>query len=189
MNQCGLGNKGLTIIRDVGDNDIIKAVDEEYKRIKGRCTLPTPAMGEYGSIEFAGALLLWRYCRRHLMSNMNMIGELMISLGETIGCAYNCMPPGEWSDKIDKVIYNNDFINYTEWNGLYNYLKTNFADGIHTLEFNKGQGNRQQLRERLYQSFVKEYNSMHDYEAVYEYYSSVEGLRLKEDMPFAIIGP
>ncbi len=45
MNQCGLGNKGLTIIRDVGDNDIVKAVDEEYKRIKGRCTLPTPAMG------------------------------------------------------------------------------------------------------------------------------------------------
>ncbi len=121
------------------------------------------------------------------MSNMNMIGGLMISLGETIGCAYNCMPPGEWSNKIDKVIYNNDFINYTEWNGLYNYLKTNFADGIHTLEFNKGQGNRQQLRERLYQSFVKEYNSMHDYEAVYEYYSLVEGLRLKEDMPFDIV--
>ena len=96
------------------------------------------------------------------------------------------MSPGEWSDKIDVVINNNDLIDYTEWNLVYNYLKENVADEIHKLEFNNGII-PQQVREDIYREFVREYNNAPDFRAVYSLFDYA-GLRLKQDMPFNIIG-
>jgi hypothetical protein len=163
--------------------ELVRVVKSEYERIKGSCRY-TPAMGEFGSLEFAGALLIWRYCRENIYSNLNVCGEIMITLGETIGCAYNCMSPTEWSDKIDVVINNNDLIDYTEWNRIYNYLKEEYYDEIQKLEFNVGNLSKQQ-RNDIYADFVVKYNSIDDYNSVFEYYSR-EGLRLKADMPFNI---
>lgn len=177
--------KVYNYIRSMSKEELISTIDSEYKRIKGRCML-TPAMGEYGSFEFAGALLLWKYCRDNIKTNLNVCGELMIILGETIGCAYNCMSPREWSDKIDVVINNNDLIDYTEWNLVYNYLKENVADEIHKLEFNNGII-PQQVRADIYRAFVREYNNAPDFKAVYSLFDYA-GLRLKQDMPFNIIG-
>ena len=105
-------------------------------------------------------------------------------LGENIGCAYNCMSPREWSDKMDVVINNNDLLDYTEWNQIYNYFKENYLDEIQGLEFNVGNSSQQQ-RSNTYADFVVKYNSMDDYGSVFEYYRR-QGLRLKDDMPFNI---
>ena len=173
----------LNYIQNMSKTALVSAVKSEYERIKGNCRY-TPAMGEFGSLEFAGALLIWKYCRENIHSNLNVCGELMIMLGENIGCAYNCMSPREWSDKMDVVINNNDLLDYTEWNQIYNYLKDNYLDEIQGLEFNVGNSSQQQ-RSNTYADFVVKYNSMDDYGSVFEYYRR-QGLRLKDDMPFNI---
>lgn len=175
--------KVLNYIKSMSRTELTRTVKSEYERIKGSCRY-TPAMGEFGSIEFAGALLIWKYCRENIHSNLNVCGELMIMLGETIGCAYNCMSPREWSDKMDVVINNNDLLDYTEWNQIYNYLKENYLDEIQGLEFNVGNLSQQQ-RSNTYADFVVKYNSMDDYGSVFEYYKR-QGLWLKDDMPFNI---
>lgn len=175
--------KVFNYIQNMSRTALISAVKSEYERIKGTCRY-TPAMGEFGSFEFAGALLIWKYCRENVRANLNVCGELMITLGETIGCAYNCMSAGEWSDKIDVVINNNDLLDYTEWNKIYNYLKENFANEIHALEFNMGRMSQQQ-RTDVYAGFVRIYNNLPDFNSVYDYYTR-QGLRLKGDMPFNI---
>lgn len=178
-----MDTKVFNYIQNLSRVELIKVIKSEYEHIKGSCRY-TPAMGEFGSFEFAGALLIWKYCKMNLQINMKVCGELMIILGETIGCAFNCMFPGEWSDKIDVVINNNDLLDYTEWNQIYNYLKENFADEIHSLEFNEG---RLSYHERtdIYMDFVGIYNSLPDFNSVYDYYTR-QGLRLKGDMPFHI---
>lgn len=179
----GSDTKVFNYIQNMSRTALVSAVKSEYERIKGNCRY-SPAMGEFGSFEFAGALLIWKYCRENVRTNLNVCGELMITLGETIGCAYNCMSAGEWSDKIDEVINNNDLLNYTEWNQIYNYLKGNFANEIHALEFNMGKMPQQQ-RTEVYAGFVRTYNSLPDFKSVYDYYNR-QGLRLKSDMPFNI---
>lgn len=179
----GSNTKVFNYIQNMPKTALVSAVKSEYERIKGNCR-HTPAMGEFGSFEFAGALLIWKYCRENVRMNLNVCGELMITLGETIGCAYNCMSAGEWSDKMDVVINNNDLLDYTEWNQIYNYLKENFTNEIHALEFNMGKMSQQQ-RADVYTSFVRTYNSLPDFNFVYKYYTR-QGLRLKGDMPFDI---
>lgn len=163
--------------------DVIKNIDNEYRRIKGSCP-NIPTMGKYGSIEFAGALMIWKYCRENILSKFDILGPLMISLGETIGCAYNYMSPGEWSDKMDIVINNSDLVNYDEWNQIYNYLKDNHMVNINALEFCDGKFDWME-RTREYERFVVLYNSLPDFASVFVYYQR-QGLRLKEDMPFRI---
>ena len=85
---------------------------------------------------------------------------------------------------MDVVINNNDLLDYTEWNQIYNYLKENYLDEIQGLEFNVGNSSQQQ-RSNTYADFVVKYNSMDDYGSVFEYYRR-QGLRLKDDMPFNI---
>lgn len=175
--------KVFNYIQNIPKAALVSAVKSEYERIKGNC-IYTPAMGEFGSFEFAGALLIWKYCRKNVRSNLNVYGEVMITLGETIGCAYNCMPAGEWSDKIDVVINNNDLLDYTEWNQIYNYLKENFTNEIPALEFNMGKMSRQQ-RADVYANFARTYNSLPDFNSIFKYYTR-QGLRLKNHMPFDI---
>jgi hypothetical protein len=55
--------------------DVIKNIDNEYRRIKGSCP-NIPTMGKYGSIEFAGALMIWKYCRENILSKFDILGPL-----------------------------------------------------------------------------------------------------------------
>lgn len=176
--------KVFNYIQRMSKKELAGAVKTEYEHIKGNCQY-TPAMGEFGSFDFAGALLIWKYCRENLQANFNVYGELMIRLGETIGFAYNCMPAGEWSDMIDRVINDNALLDYTEWAQIYNYLKANCADEIHALEFNIGKMPPQQ-RIQVYADFVKTYHSFTGFHSVYDYYTR-QGLGLRSDMPFNII--
>lgn len=167
-------------IQSKSRTELIRTIQSEYYRIKSRC-IYTPAMGRIGSLEFAGALLIWKYCRENMNRNLSIYAQLMNLLGIIIGCAYNCVPPTEWSNKIDMVINNNDLLDYTEWNQIYNYLKEGYIDEIQGLEFNVGNLSEQQ-RDIIYTNFIVKYNSMSDYGSVFEYYQR-QGLRLREDMP------
>lgn len=182
------GNSGVVpeYVKGMNRSTLIRSIETEYRNAKGSCKY-TPKMGEYGSFEFAGALLLWKFCKENLRNNMERYGSLMILLADMIGCAFNCMSPGEWSDKIDNVINShNDVLSYTEWSEIYNYLKCNFADEIHRMEFNKGKLSEEQ-RYEIYTKFVNIYNSYLDFTSVINYYAQ-QGMGLKRDIPFRING-
>ena len=165
--------KVLEYIKSLEGMNFVNAVKSEYERIKGGCTY-TPAMGEFGSFEFAGALLIWRYCRENLDNNFDACGELMIILGDVIACGFNCMSPGEWSDKMDGVINNNKLLDYNEWNNIYRYIKEKYSEDVHRLQ-----------RYNEYMKFIRIYNSLPDYKSLHDYYEN-EGLRISADMPFSI---
>ena len=172
-------------IGNMSKTTLVSTIQMEYFHVKGSCKY-TPLMGEFGSFEFAGALLIWKYAKMHLRENTLTCGPLLIVLGDTLGCAYNCMSPGEWSDKLDIVINNNDLLAYTEWNKIYNYLKENIANEIHEMEFNQEMMTIRQ-RENRYQEFVGIYNSFPDFKSIIDYYGSI-GLSIKDDIPFHING-
>ena len=176
----------LSYIKSLSTKELLNTIAYEYEHIRGTLN-SAPAMGEYGSIEFAGALLIWKYCKDHLYSDKSQIcGSLMINLGDTIGCAYLGMSAGEWSNKMDMVIYTNDVLDYTEWNYIYNYLKENYMIHIHKFEFCRGILSEEE-RQTIYSSFVKRYNQLDTLSQVFALYQKV-GLNLKSDMPFAING-
>lgn len=176
--------KVLGYIKSMSSDKILSIIENEYFKIKGNCQY-VPQMGEYGSFEFAGALLLWEYAKNNLHSNMNSMGALMIALGATIGYAFNGMSAGEWSDKIDEVINaSDDVLSYPEWSDIYNYLKMNFSSEIHRLEFNNGTYS-EQTRQKIYGSFVILYNNLPDFNSVLNYYEE-QGLHIKSQIPFNI---
>ena len=180
------GTSGMVprYVKGMDRNTLIRSIETEYRNAKGSCKY-TPQMGEYGSFEFAGALLLWKFCKENLRSDMEKYGSLMIMLADMIGCAFNCMSPGEWSDRIDNVINrHNDVLSYTEWSEIYNYLKHNFAYEIHKMEFNEGKMSERQ-RYEIYTKFMGVYNSYPDFASVINYYAQ-QGMGLKRDIPFRI---
>lgn len=171
-------------IKRMSTKELLNAIASEYAHIKGTLN-NAPAMGEYGSVEFAGALLIWKYCKEHLYGNKSKIcGSLMINLGETIGCAYFGMPAGEWSNKMDMVINTNELLDYTEWNYIYNYLKENYIIYIHKFEFCNGIC-PETGQQAIYLAFVQRYNEFDTLSEVFMFYQSM-GLNLKSDMPFTI---
>lgn len=173
-------------IKRMPTKELLNAIASEYAHIKGTLN-NAPAMGEYGSVEFAGALLIWKYCKEHLYGNKSKIcGSLMINLGETIGCAYFGMPAGEWSNKMDMVINTNELLDYTEWNYIYNYLKENYIIYIHKFEFCNGICPETD-KQAIYLAFVQRYNEFDTLSEVFMFYQSM-GLNLKSDMPFTING-
>ena len=176
----------LSYIKNLSTKELLNTIAYEYEHIRGTLN-SAPAMGEYGSIEFAGALLIWKYRKDHLYSDKSQIcGSLMINLGDTIGCAYLGMSAGEWSNKMDMVIYTNDVLDYAEWNYIYNYLKENYMIYIHKFEFCRGILSEEE-RQTIYSSFVKRYNQLDTLSQVFALYQKV-GLNLKSDMPFTING-
>lgn len=177
----GSNTKVFNYIQNMPKAELVSAIKSEYERIKGNCRY-TPTMGKSGSFEFAGALLIWKYCRENARANLSVCCGLMTRLGEIIGYAYNGMPAGKWSEiMIDVVINNNDLFDYAEWNQIYNYLEENFTI-IHALEFNEGKMSELQ-RAEVYADFLRTYNSLPDFDAICEYYTK-QGLRLESDMPF-----
>lgn len=170
-------------ISSMSKNALLQSITDEYYRIKGTFDM-APAMGIYGSFEFAGVLLIWKYLRENLHTNFREFAEFMIPLGAHIGCAYNCMPAGEWSDRLEALIKAHDLLPYDEFSQIYRYLKEYFSNEIHAMEFC---GEAVIATERLYQyyAFVRVYNALPDFPSALNYFEE-QGLRIKQDMPFRI---
>ena len=162
------------------NTQLINTINGQYKSIKGTWNV-APCMGEYGSIEFAAVLLLWRYAKANFDKNQEAYVSLQVTLGDMIGCSFFGMPAGEWSDHIDPILNaHTDVLTYDEFGDVYNYLKENFIDEIHSMEFNKG-NKKGEVYSQLYAQFMEVYNSMGGYPETFNFYTS-KGLKLRNDI-------
>ena len=178
--------KFYSYVCSMSSDTLLSCINNEYLSIKGHYSL-APRMGEFGCFEFASALLLWNYAKENFMSNQRTIGDLQIMLADVIGCAFFGMPAGEWSDKIDVVINDHESIlSYKEWSKVYTYLRNNFADSIHKIEFNDGNA-PQEVYIGIYTDFTALYNSTERFSDVIDYYTS-RGIHLGKDIKFRING-
>ena len=187
-------------VTSIDTYELYKCIYNEYKQVKYNSDY-IPCMGEYGSFEFAGALLLWRYLKESvcILDDDSRIKEFcngMLFLSYPLGAAFFGTPPGIWSDIMDDMIPNvNNIIVYSEWNEVYNYLKENLADEIHELEFNMGaisedtnnfQKNieKEQKRISLYKEFTKVGN-MGKSILILDYFDKKE-LNIKGQLPLSL---
>ena len=191
-------NRFIDYFSSIPSKNMLREIGDEYLRIMSDFPSP-PTMGEYGSFEFAGALLMWKYCRTNYSSfyNKPAIGSFMIGIGEVIGCAFYQMPASEWSDKLDVVVKAHpEIILYEEWDKIYLRLKNEFGDAIHTMPFTDGlyyfaglAGNKPEhidvSRQISYKAFCEEYNAMPSFKQVFRKFER-DGLRLIQDMSFDI---
>ena len=169
---------------NMSDTQLINTINGQYKAIKGTWKV-APCMGEFGSIEFAAVLLLWRYAISNFSKNQKAFASLQITLGDMIGCSFFGMPAGEWSDHIDPLIeIHNDILTYDEFGSVYNYLRNNFADEIHSIEFNRGNA-KEEVYLRLYKRFIDIYNSTNDFSDMLDFYTT-QGLKIKDNMHFIV---
>lgn len=171
-------------VTHMSNTQLINAIDDQYKSIKGTQNT-APCMGEYGSIEFAAVLLLWRYATANFDRNKEAFASLQITLGDMICCAFFGMPAGEWSDKVDPILNtHSEILSYDEFGDVYNYLKDNLMDKIHSLEFNNGNQTKE-VYEQIYNIFTQLYNSMQGFVDTWNFYTE-KGLRIKNDIHFRI---
>lgn len=172
-------------IHSIPRDKLIQSITNEYYRIKGSFHM-APAMGVYGSFEFAGVLLVWKYSRENVKTDLYNIGDLMIPLGAHIGCAFNCMFPEEWSNSLESIINTSLLLSHDEFGEIYAYLKENFSNEIHEMEFCNGDGSMD-VNERMtkYRGFTTIYNALPDFSFALSYFER-QGLRIKQDMPFRI---
>lgn len=176
----------------IDDKDIMKSISTEYSRISNQFPTP-PTLGEYGSIEFSGVLLMWQYCRENFAKckNASFIGGFMIGIGEVIGCSFYQMPASEWSDKLDKVINAHpEIISYDEWDEIYISLKENHHFEIKSMPYNNGIYNSgmdariiDRSRETTYRLFCEEYNRMSSHKSGFLKFQN-DGILLLRDIPF-----
>lgn len=177
---------------NIDDKDIMRSISTEYYRILNQFPTP-PTLGEYGSIEFSGVLLMWQYCRENSAEykNTSVIGSFMIGIGEVIGCSFYQMPASEWSDKLDKVINAHpEILSYDEWDEIYISLKENHRFEIKSMPYNNGLYDSgmdariiDRSRETTYRLFCEEYNRMSSYNSGFLKFQN-DGIRLLEDIPF-----
>lgn len=171
-------------VTHMSDTQLINTIDDQYKSIKGTWNT-APCMGKYGSIEFAAVLLLWRYATANFDRNKEAFASLQIMLGDMICCAFFGMPAGEWSDKVDPILNTHaDILSYDEFGDVYNYLKDNLMNKIHSLEFNNGNQTKE-VYGQIYKMFTQLYNSMQGFVDTWNFYSE-KGLKIKNDIHFRI---
>lgn len=171
-------------VTNMSDTELINTINNQYKNIKGSWTL-VPRMGEYGSVEFAVVLLLWKYAVNNFSKNPESYASLQIMLGDVICCAFFGMSAGEWSDKVDPIINaHTDIVSYEEFGDVYNYLRNNYIDKIHSLEFNDG-NMQDEVYKQLYAKFIEIYNSTNEFSEMLDFYTS-KGLKIKDDIHFNI---
>ncbi len=169
---------------NMSDTELINTINSQYKNIKGSWIL-APHMGEYGSVEFAAVLLLWRYAVTNFVRNPESYGSLQITLGDVICCAFFGMTAGEWSDKVDTILNaHSDIVSYEEFGNVYNYLRNNHIDKIHSLEFNDG-NMREEVYRQFYTKFTEIYNSTNGFKEMIDFYTS-KGLKIKDDIHFNV---
>ena len=168
----------------MSDTELINTINNQYKNIKGSWTL-APHMGEYGSVEFAAVLLLWKYAVNNFVRNTESYASLQITLGDIICCAFFGMTAGEWSDKVDPILNaHSDIVSYKEFGNVYNYLRNNYIDKIHSLEFNHG-NMQEEVYRQLYAKFTEIYNSTNGFKEMLDFYTS-KGLKIKDDIHFYV---
>lgn len=156
-----------------------------YNTYKGSSKL-IPIMGEFGSIEFANLILLIDYYKslidkeRDDFDASEFFKDLNLKCLITMGFAFNHMPPGEFSDELDKIIKPYPGImKYPEWSKVYRYLRDNHGDWIHDQEFAYG---TQELRDdpinynKHYVLFLDAYNQMEDCQTIIRFYKR-QGLK------------
>ncbi len=166
------------------DTQLINTINGQYKSIKGSWTL-APHMGEYGSVEFAAVLLLWKYAVNNFVRNPESYASLQITLGDIICCAFFGMTAGEWSDKVDPILNaHSDIVSYKEFRNVYNYLRNNYIDKIHSLEFNDG-NMQEEVYRQFYAKFTEIYNSTNGFKEMLDFYTS-KGLKIKDDIHFNV---
>lgn len=172
-------------VTNMSDTELINTINNQYKNIKGSWTL-TPHLGEYGCVEFAVVLLLWKYAVNNFSKNPESYASLQIMLGDVICCAFFGMSAGEWSDKVDPIINTHtDIVSYEEFGNVYNYLRNNHIDKIHSLEFNNG-NMQDEVYKQFYAKFIEIYNSTDDFSEMLDFYTS-KGLKIKDDIHFKIV--
>lgn len=170
---------------NMSDTELINTINNQYKNIKGSWTL-VPRMGEYGSVEFAVVLLLWKYAVNNFSKNPESYASLQIMLGDVICCAFFGMSAGEWSDKVDPIINaHTEIVSYEEFGNVYNYLRNNHIDKIHSLEFNNG-NMQDEVYKQFYARFIEIYNSTDEFSEMLDFYTS-KGLKIKDDIHFKIV--
>lgn len=170
-------------VTSMSDTQLINTINGQYKAIKGTWNV-APCMGEFGSIEFAAVLLLWRYAVGNFDRNRKSYASLQITLGDIICCSFFGMPAGEWSDKKDPILNaHGDILTLEEFGDVYNYLKDNIIHEIHQMEFNNGNAKPEVYRQ-LYTKFTQIYNSANDFLDMLDYYTE-KGLKIKDSMSFS----
>ena len=171
-------------VTHMSDTELINTINNQYKNIKGSWTL-APHMGEYGSVEFAAVLLLWKYAVNNFVRSPESYASLQITLGDIICCAFFGMTAGEWSDKVDPILNaHSDIVSYKEFGNVYNYLRNNYIDKIHSLEFNDG-NMQEEVYRQLYAKFTEIYNSTNGFKEMLDFYTS-KGLKIKDDIHFYV---
>lgn len=169
--------KFLNYIKSYSKNDLMYVVNDVYREMKGVANL-APYMGEFGSIEFAGVMLMWRYASISFQKDKELYTGFLMALADHIGCAFNHMGALEWSDRLDNIINNfPGVMSYPEWRDTYDYLKENYADEIRACEFNKNISDRISY-DNLYKGFVELYNQLSNRIQLYNYFEK-QGLGIK----------
>ena len=173
-----------SFVINMSNTELINTINRQYKNIKGSWTL-APHMGEYGSVEFAAVLLLWKYAVNNFVRNPESYASLQITLGDIICCAFFGMTAGEWSDKVDPILNaHSDIVSYKEFRNVYNYLRNNYIDKIHSLEFNDG-NMQEEVYRQFYAKFTEIYNSTNGFKEMLDFYTS-KGLKIKDDIHFNV---
>ena len=167
----------LNYVKSYSANDLMHIINDVYREMKGMSSL-APYMGDFGSIEFAGMMLMWRYASVSRHKNRELYCDFLVALADQIGCAFNHMSALECSDRIDNIINNfPQIMSYSEWRETYDYLKENHADRIRACEFNEYPYDRLKY-DNVYIKFIEIYNSLPDIAQVFDYFES-EDLGIK----------
>lgn len=158
----------LNFVKSYSANDLMYIINDVYREMKDMSNL-APYMGEFGCIEFAGTMLMWRYASVSRHKNKELYCDFLIALADQIGCAFNHMGALECSDRLDNIV--NSFpkiMSYAEWRDTYDYLKENYAERIRACEFNKCPYDRLSY-DQVYDEFIRAYNSMPNIAQVFDY--------------------
>lgn len=162
----------LSYVKSLSTTELMSIVNSVYNDMKGTSNL-VPYMGEFGSIEFAETMLMWEYAKTNKDKEYELYNNFFILLADSIGCAFNHMSAGEWSDRIDTIIMKfPQIMSLSELGQTYIYLKENYFEQIRLCEFNIlpddmfNNGYNQ-----VYIKYMERYNNMLDFNQVFNYFS------------------
>ena len=130
--------------------------------------------GRNGGIEFIGAILLWIYSNKRLNDNRgdtNSYALLNLYLADVIGCAYNNMPPVEWSDRLEDKIRSTEVIEYSEFSEVYRYIEENFGVFLNNFDFVVTVPSQRREFEKKYSLFTVAFNKLNTIEEVIEFFT------------------
>ncbi len=128
-----------TRIRRIPKAILLSNIQDEYFYIKGNSN-QIPITSDYGCVEFATALLVWRDINKYLYSYNKIHGNEVVEefknkFAEGLGLAFNYTNDLKWSKYMYNVITTTELITYKTWQKIYSYLRINFLDQLKKMEF------------------------------------------------------